>query len=612
MVKDYGASWKDVTKTLGEETDKQTQLVKDWQNAQRLAIGNMHMEMGRAFQANRNFSVAPEKGAVGNTGFSILPLAYGEVSPGRKSSKAKIDYSHFDATSIFAQDYRMFTSTGRHTRLGDTLTGSRGFFDSTPMGSAGAYHQEFWKDTTLNQFGSFSEVNEYKKAYANYKRALDNFRLFLKDDPEEFNRLNLWEEMGRAEVALVEIEMFLEKVNAPVKSGKPDLSQFTPNTSFIAGTDEEVATGLAEVALNSFKASKDYMERARRTDNPKLKREYMALAQQYQKAGRQYAQTGQNIMARQFHYGTNRGRGSYIQSGADLLTRIGMSGMNFAITQLGFGGMRGDANVLRGMAQSSARVNLGGQIGRALSMFSEFGGNDMTGKQSEQIMKTLSMTLGGMRAALKLTRGSPFNTKGPRNEIGRFSGMSSSMASNIAGLTAGTGAARNRAGGHSKFRRDRFGGRLRALNAFTIAPGLASAGFDGFSLGVEKPYAMTGRIGKNASRSYRKLMSQQRGEYISSLNSAFSRALSMGEEYKSFLPVMPYDPSLSDLDDFTVLGDAISRISGWRNQVQSMLSLSFQNQAQIELDSMRGRDELEDRIRFEQRRAKIASGVSSI
>jgi hypothetical protein len=612
-VEDYGSSWKDVTKKLGDEIKEQNRLVHDWELAQRTAIGNMHIEMGRAFGTTRNFSQAPEKGAVGlpsNVPNFLLPyaLAVNRRGAGRQSKGTRVD-----VTSIFAEADRL-DRLGTDIKFGNQSFTGRSFFDSKQLGNPIQFNKDFFEDSTLDSLGNKSIVNEYKKAYANYSRAVINFRQLLKEDPEEFNRLNLWAEMGRAEVAMVEIEIFLEKVEKKTKPGKPDLSLFTSDTSFKSGTDEEVATGFSELALKYFAASKDYTNRARNTDDPKLKSKYRELAEQYKTAGYKNAQIGQNMLARQFDFGTNSGRGGRISDLSSFLNKIGVSGTDFAISQLGFNSIRGDPRVIQGINNQRTRVNLGGQFGIALGMFADMGGVNITGKQIEKILPTLMMSLSGVRSTLKGVAGNPFNTIGPRSEGAgtRFAGRSSSMASRIAGLTAGTGAGRNRAGGHSVFRRDRFGGKIKSLIRDS-SNRLASVGFDGFDIGVNRrSFGLGQRVGKNEGPSGIDVVRLRQVNYTQAVTSAYNRALSLGAEYGSLIPVFPFDQQLSDLDNFSTLGSAITQLSNWRNSVQSILSLSFQNQANIEIDARRGRDELEDRLRFQERLEKISSGVSSI
>lgn len=578
-VEEYGESWKDLSKTIKTEVKDQSEFVTEHMRMIKQSVLETQQTVSRK---SINFNFAPEKGAT-----KSIPWKFDLDNLFKWTKSFGVQSAY--ASSVGAEADRVIQMRKKSGLSGgDVYIPIHGFDYGSPI----EYNKDFWSNTTLDKYGKESIVNKLNKQYSDYKKALIELQtLNVPEDIKDYMEITI-------ELNMMDIEDELKKYDiTPNKSGKPNLANLTPDTSFSGIPNTEASKGYAKQSIEEFNKAKDILKKIHdptyRSQRDKLLKDYLRV-----KSGAySLYRLAMGTTLADFDLGTNNGRALKIKEVASFLNKFGISGMDYAISRLGFEGMmRSDSRFIQGINNRRTRVNLGGQIGTALSMYSNMGGVNITGKQSEAMMKTLSMTLGAFKYAVTAKFGSPFNKRGPSRQL-----SSASMASVIAGMTAGTGAARNRAGGHSKFRRDRWSGKMAAFQTFTVRPAMSSAGFDGFDLGVSKR-----NYGANQRSGF------DRAGYSSAYREAFQRALGLSREYDALSPVLGYDMPISDLDNFQVLGDAISKLSQWRNLVQNTLTLSFANQAQIESDSRRGRDELEDRLRFEERRSKISTGVTSL
>lgn len=613
-IESYGDSWQDATKTLEKETDKQTQLVKDWQVAQRRAIAQTNIEIGRAIQAGSSFSVAPEKGAsVGlpaNVPHFLLPYTLA-INRGR-IEKTQNPGKTIDVTDWFREIDRIERIKQSAGIGGGTYIPYNQYRNS--LGSPIEYGKQLYgPGSILNSFGNVDRISQLRQLHAGYSQNLREFERLLSEYPDEFRARGLHLRYGETQLAIINIEEELEKLNVNIKSSGPNLPVLTPNTSFSAASAEDLVSGWYAQSLEHFRLSKSYREQALLYSDPKSRARLMELSRNEQQRAYHFANLVKGAQISEFDFGTNTGTGTRIRETASMLTAAQQSGMGYAISRLGFNSIRGNPDVIRGLKQVATRLTLGGQVSMATSLFNQLGGLNISGLNARALGDTLQMTLSGARNVLSRVPGGPLNTLGP-SKFGPGtpsfpSGRSSSGASQIAGRFAGQGAARNRSGGHNPNRRDRTSGKIMSFFEGRINPILANAGLDGFNLGIGGWVEQ--RAGNSNQRGAADARALRLNAYTSSIYEAAVRAQTLANQYSSFAPSI-FDTQLYDLDSFSQLQGALDSLSTWRNKVNSLLSLSFGNQANIENDMLRGRDELEDRIRFKERLAAISTGVSSL
>lgn len=104
------------------------------------------------------------------------------------------------------------------------------------------------------------------------------------------------------------------------------------------------------------------------------------------------------------------------------------------------------------------------------------------------------------------------------------------------------------------------------------------------------------------------------GNYKSGVNFAFYPNLNqefsfLSGEISSLFPLFTDIPQTGQTS-FTPFVRSLLELRQFREQISSLIGLSFQNQSQIELNEMRTRAELEDRVRFSQRLEYASGGLT--